>query len=261
MWPRSTGRSQGVTSGSTTHPPSRCVPLTQAPRLPIPRAGKEGGGTCGGPAGEAAVLWPQGETILQELQRLLGRNVSLAVATSAFSLAPNSTDLQRLAARGGCFPSWAHNSLQCRGLWGQCRGVWSLCNSLGSWGTSNHRRRLQGERRVSTPGSSPENSTVTSPPRTDPLFPQTPTVILPILSLTLPGPSLSAGAQVRQVPMRQLTGGVLHSKFWVVDGRHIYVGSANMDWRALTQVSGNAGPDYAAMWRGAGTMVPTSDRV
>lgn len=38
--------------------------------------------------------------------------------------------------------------------------------------------------------------------------------------------------------MRQLTGGVLHSKFWVVDGRHIYVGSANMDWRALTQVSG-----------------------
>lgn len=87
------------------------------------------------------------------------------------------------------------------------------------------------------PRSSPENSTVTSPPRTDPLFPQTPIVILPILPLTLPGPSLSAGAQVRQVPMRQLTGGVLHSKFWVVDGRHIYVGSANMDWRALTQVS------------------------
>ncbi|XP_049646316.1 5'-3' exonuclease PLD4 [Suncus etruscus] len=84
-----------------------------------------------------------GETILQELQRLLDRNVSLAVATSASSLAPNSTDLQGLAARG---------------------------------------------------------------------------------------------AQVRQVPMRQLTGGVLHSKFWVVDGRHIYVGSANMDWRALTQV-------------------------
>lgn len=37
--------------------------------------------------------------------------------------------------------------------------------------------------------------------------------------------------------MRKLTGGVLHSKFWVVDGRHIYLGSANMDWRALTQVS------------------------
>ncbi|KAF5914314.1 hypothetical protein HPG69_007521 [Diceros bicornis minor] len=45
-----------------------------------------------------------------------------------------------------------------------------------------------------------------------------------------------AGAQVRHVPMWQLTGGVLHSKFWVVDGRHVYLGSANMDWRSLTQV-------------------------
>nr|XP_055160119.1 5'-3' exonuclease PLD4 isoform X2 [Nyctereutes procyonoides] len=44
------------------------------------------------------------------------------------------------------------------------------------------------------------------------------------------------GAQVRYVPMEKLTGGVLHSKFWVVDGRHIYLGSANMDWRSLTQV-------------------------
>ncbi|XP_042637434.1 5'-3' exonuclease PLD4 [Orycteropus afer afer] len=44
------------------------------------------------------------------------------------------------------------------------------------------------------------------------------------------------GAQVRRVPMKQLTGGVLHSKFWVVDKLHIYLGSANMDWRSLTQV-------------------------
>lgn len=44
------------------------------------------------------------------------------------------------------------------------------------------------------------------------------------------------GAQIRQVSMKQLTGGVLHSKFWVVDGRHVYVGSANMDWRSLSQV-------------------------
>lgn len=41
--------------------------------------------------------------------------------------------------------------------------------------------------------------------------------------------------------MGRLTGGVLHSKFWIVDGRHVYVGSANMDWRSLTQVS----PDLA----------------
>ncbi|VFV32433.1 low quality protein: phospholipase [Lynx pardinus] len=44
------------------------------------------------------------------------------------------------------------------------------------------------------------------------------------------------GAQVRYVPLRKLTGGVLHSKFWVVDARHVYLGSANMDWRSLTQV-------------------------
>ncbi|XP_021566742.1 phospholipase D4 [Carlito syrichta] len=84
-----------------------------------------------------------GEALLQKLQQLLGRNISLAVATSSPTLARKSTDLQVLAARG---------------------------------------------------------------------------------------------AQVRRVPMGRLTGGVLHSKFWVVDGRHIYLGSANMDWRSLTQV-------------------------
>nr|XP_058914837.1 5'-3' exonuclease PLD4 isoform X1 [Kogia breviceps] len=84
-----------------------------------------------------------GEALLQKLQQLLDRNVSLVVATSTPTLVRNSTDLQVLVARG---------------------------------------------------------------------------------------------AQVRHVPMGRLTGGVLHSKFWVVDGRHVYVGSANMDWRSLTQV-------------------------
>uniref|UniRef100_A0A8B9G3N3 5'-3' exonuclease PLD3 n=1 Tax=Amazona collaria TaxID=241587 RepID=A0A8B9G3N3_9PSIT len=45
-----------------------------------------------------------------------------------------------------------------------------------------------------------------------------------------------AGAAVRTVDMPRLTGGVLHTKFWLVDGAHLYVGSANMDWRSLTQV-------------------------
>ncbi|XP_014118084.1 PREDICTED: phospholipase D3, partial [Pseudopodoces humilis] len=45
-----------------------------------------------------------------------------------------------------------------------------------------------------------------------------------------------AGAAVRAVDMPRLTGGVLHTKFWLVDGVHLYLGSANMDWRALTQV-------------------------
>lgn len=47
-----------------------------------------------------------------------------------------------------------------------------------------------------------------------------------------------AGAAVRVVDMPRLTGGVLHTKFWLADGAHLYVGSANMDWRSLTQVSG-----------------------
>lgn len=31
-------------------------------------------------------------------------------------------------------------------------------------------------------------------------------------------------------------GGVLHTKLWIVDEQHFYVGSANMDWRSLTEV-------------------------
>lgn len=38
------------------------------------------------------------------------------------------------------------------------------------------------------------------------------------------------------VDMQKLTHGVLHTKFWVVDQTHFYIGSANMDWRSLTQV-------------------------
>ncbi|KAL3175534.1 hypothetical protein MRX96_040273 [Rhipicephalus microplus] len=44
-------------------------------------------------------------------------------------------------------------------------------------------------------------------------------------------------ATVRSVDFDHLMGaGVLHTKFWIVDNKHIYVGSANMDWRSLTQV-------------------------
>lgn len=47
---------------------------------------------------------------------------------------------------------------------------------------------------------------------------------------------LPVGVQVRKVNFGRLTHGVLHSKFWVVDSKHVFIGSANMDWRALTQV-------------------------
>ncbi|XP_061599414.1 5'-3' exonuclease PLD4 [Cololabis saira] len=44
------------------------------------------------------------------------------------------------------------------------------------------------------------------------------------------------GVQVRSVNFGHLTKGVLHTKFWIVDRKHVFIGSANMDWRALTQV-------------------------
>lgn len=36
--------------------------------------------------------------------------------------------------------------------------------------------------------------------------------------------------------MTTLTNGQLLSSFWVVDKKHIYIGSAGMDWRALSTV-------------------------
>ncbi|XP_059371479.1 5'-3' exonuclease PLD3-like isoform X2 [Carassius carassius] len=47
---------------------------------------------------------------------------------------------------------------------------------------------------------------------------------------------VATGAEVRGVDLQSITGGILHSKLWVVDKKHMYLGSANMDWRSLTQV-------------------------
>ncbi|XP_051514249.1 5'-3' exonuclease PLD3-like isoform X2 [Myxocyprinus asiaticus] len=47
---------------------------------------------------------------------------------------------------------------------------------------------------------------------------------------------VATGAEVREVDLQSITGGILHTKLWVVDKKHMYVGSANMDWRSLTQV-------------------------
>lgn len=44
------------------------------------------------------------------------------------------------------------------------------------------------------------------------------------------------GVHVRRVNFGRLTKGVLHSKFWIVDRRHLFIGSANMDWRSLSEV-------------------------
>lgn len=48
---------------------------------------------------------------------------------------------------------------------------------------------------------------------------------------------LKQHASIRQVNFPRLIGaGILHTKFIIVDGKHLYVGSANMDWRSLTHV-------------------------
>lgn len=44
------------------------------------------------------------------------------------------------------------------------------------------------------------------------------------------------GAEVREVDLKAVTGGIVHTKLWVVDQKHFYLGSANMDWRSLSQV-------------------------
>ncbi|CAG2108596.1 unnamed protein product [Medioppia subpectinata] len=43
-------------------------------------------------------------------------------------------------------------------------------------------------------------------------------------------------AQIREINFNRLMGGVLHTNFVIVDNKHLYIGSANMDWRALTQI-------------------------
>ena len=49
--------------------------------------------------------------------------------------------------------------------------------------------------------------------------------------------AMLGAAEVRSLNFSSLAKyGVLHTKLLVVDERHFYVGSANLDWRSLTQV-------------------------
>ncbi len=55
----------------------------------------------------------------------------------------------------------------------------------------------------------------------------------------MPAESLGrvTGIELRWLDMKKLSGdGVQHAKFMVVDGMHVYVGSANLDWRALKHI-------------------------
>lgn len=42
--------------------------------------------------------------------------------------------------------------------------------------------------------------------------------------------------EIRKIPMRNIAGGVMHAKYLVVDGEAVFLGSQNMDWRALTHI-------------------------
>jgi len=69
----------------------------------------------------------------------------------------------------------------------------------------------------------------------------------------------TVGAEVRSLNFTRLVGaGILHTKLWLVDNTHFYVGSANFDWRSLTQVKevgvlvkncGCLAEDMAKIWQ------------
>jgi phosphatidylserine/phosphatidylglycerophosphate/cardiolipin synthase-like enzyme len=41
---------------------------------------------------------------------------------------------------------------------------------------------------------------------------------------------------IRIIPFEKLHGGVMHAKYFIVDGKSLYVGSQNMDWRSLIHI-------------------------
>ena len=42
--------------------------------------------------------------------------------------------------------------------------------------------------------------------------------------------------ELRVIPFHRLTGGIVHAKYLLVDGKEAFVGSQNLDWRALEQI-------------------------
>ena len=44
------------------------------------------------------------------------------------------------------------------------------------------------------------------------------------------------GIVVRRFAVQPVMGGVLHAKYFIVDGREVFLGSQNMDWRSLTHI-------------------------
>jgi phosphatidylserine/phosphatidylglycerophosphate/cardiolipin synthase-like enzyme len=48
--------------------------------------------------------------------------------------------------------------------------------------------------------------------------------------------SKQKNTEVRTIDMASISGGVMHAKYFVVDGKQIFLGSQNFDWRALKHI-------------------------
>lgn len=53
---------------------------------------------------------------------------------------------------------------------------------------------------------------------------------------TLAALAATGKLEIRRFDMRRRAGGILHAKYFVVDGREAYLGSQNFDWRSLTHI-------------------------
>lgn len=42
--------------------------------------------------------------------------------------------------------------------------------------------------------------------------------------------------EVRKIDIKSLTGGIQHSKYFIIDGKEVFLGSQNFDWRALKHI-------------------------
>ncbi|MEI7481015.1 MAG: phospholipase D-like domain-containing protein [Elusimicrobiota bacterium] len=55
-------------------------------------------------------------------------------------------------------------------------------------------------------------------------------------SKALPGLTAEKNIEARVIDFKKAAGGIQHAKFFIVDGREVYVGSQNFDWRSLSQI-------------------------
>lgn len=78
------------------------------------------------------------------------------------------------------------------------------------------------------------------------------------------------GLTMRILDLKRLTGGILHAKYWIVDGREVFIGSQNLDARSLShihemgirlfnqRIARDLAAVFAVDWRLAGGASPRS---